>query len=146
MDTKRYFTVQEANALIPMLEERFGRILRLRSQLRTAYQELERLGETPSAETLTRLSGPPELRAARGKFRALMEALQEDIRAVEATGAEIKDLDIGLCDFLGRRRGRDVYLCWRYGERQITHWHDLNAGFAGRQPLDEGELPPRVVH
>jgi hypothetical protein len=75
-----------------------------------------------------------------------METLQEEIHAIEELGAQVKDLDIGLCDFLGRRRGRDVLLCWRFGEKRITHWHELSAGFAGRQPLDDTEGKLRYMH
>ena len=49
---------------------------------------------------------------------------------------ELKDYQTGLIDFIGRHEGRDVYLCWKLGEEQITHWHELNAGFAGRQPVE----------
>jgi hypothetical protein len=40
-------------------------------------------------------------------------------------------------DFLGQRNGREIYLCWHYGEEDIAYWHELNAGFAGRRPVDE---------
>jgi hypothetical protein len=52
---------------------------------------------------------------------------------VEKTGAQLKDLRTGLVDFLSRRQGREVFLCWRYGEPEVRYWHDLEAGFAGRQ-------------
>ena len=133
---KHLFTVAEANALIPALEVRFGKVMQLRAQLRAAYEELQRLGETPDATTLSREDGAPELRRARGRLRALMEALGEELEAVEQTGVTVKDLDIGLCDFLGVREGREVWLCWQYGEKRIRFWHDLDAGFAGRQPID----------
>jgi hypothetical protein len=48
----------------------------------------------------------------------------------------IKDINSGLVDFLAQREGRDIYLCWQYGEDHIRHWHDLDAGFAGRQLMD----------
>jgi hypothetical protein len=65
-----------------------------------------------------------------------MEALGEELEAIELTGVTVKDLDIGLCDFLGLREGREVWLCWQYGEKAIRFWHDLDAGFSGRQPID----------
>ena len=49
----------------------------------------------------------------------------------------VRDLDEGICDFRARRGGRDVYLCWRVGEERIGWWHELDAGFRGRRPLDE---------
>jgi hypothetical protein len=133
---KRLFSVDEANSLIPGLEVRFGMVIRLRAQLRSTYEELEKMGETPDAESLARSDGTPEARRARGRFRALMEALGEELEAIELTGVLVKDLDIGLCDFLGQREGREVWLCWQYGEKQVGFWHDLEAGFAGRQPID----------
>jgi hypothetical protein len=52
-------------------------------------------------------------------------------------GVHIKDIDRGLCDFPYMRNGRVVYLCWQLGEDAIAFWHDIEAGFAGREPLDE---------
>jgi hypothetical protein len=136
MDDKRHFTVDEANALIPGLEIHFAKVMQLRAQLRSAYEELEKHGETPDAETMARSDGSLEVRRARGRFRALMEALGEELESIEKTGVTVKDLEIGLCDFLGLREGREVWLCWQYGEKQVRFWHDLDAGFSGRQPLD----------
>jgi hypothetical protein len=145
-EAKRYFTIDEANALIPELELRFAKVMQLRAQLRASYEALDKLGEPPSADTLDRTSGPPELQRARGRFRGLMEALTEELRTIEETGVSVKDLDIGLCDFLGFREGRDVWLCWQYGEKRVGFWHDLDTGFAGRQPIEGGERPPRLLH
>ena len=57
-------------------------------------------------------------------------------------GCELKDYRTGLIDFIGRHKGRDIFLCWKLGEEQIGHWHEMQSGFAGRQPvsmLDEQE-------
>jgi hypothetical protein len=148
-DEKRHFSVDEANALIPSLELRFAKVMQLRAQLRIAYQELEAFGESPSMEALALPpppSEPPERARTRGRFRALMEALTEELQAIDETGVTVKDLDIGLCDFLGEREGREVWLCWQYGEKRIAFWHDLDTGFAGRQPLDESDTPRRLLH
>jgi hypothetical protein len=59
------------------------------------------------------------------------------LRQIEAWGVVVRDLDEGLCDFRARREDRDVYLCWRVGERRIGFWHEIDAGFPGRQPLDD---------
>jgi hypothetical protein len=56
---------------------------------------------------------------------------------VKEMGVHIKDIDRGLCDFPYMRNGRVVYLCWQLGEDAIAFWHDIEAGFAGREPLDE---------
>ncbi len=143
---KRYFTVAEANALVPALEAQFGKVMQLRAQLRHAYDALETAGETPTADSLRRSDGPHELLALRGRFRALLEALTEELAAVEGLGVAVKDLDLGLCDFLGERDGRDVWLCWQYGEKAVGHWHELDEGFGCRHPLVEAAPTSRFVH
>ena len=143
---KTYFTVAEANALVPALEVRFGKVMQLRAQLRTTYEALERAGEPPTAESLERSDGPDDLRKLRGRFRILLETLTEELAAVESLGVSVKDLDIGLCDFLGEREGRDVWLCWQYGEKQVNFWHEMGDGFSGRQPLTAAASPQRLLH
>src|SRR5207244_3233548 len=114
--SKRYFSVAEANLVVPLLEQIFGRVLRLRSQIHAAVEQLQELGEEFSPE-----DPPPapsehvlfEVVAARTRAHALVETLREDLRKLQELGVEVKDLDIGLCDFLARREGRDVYLCWK---------------------------------
>jgi hypothetical protein len=143
---KHYFSVAEANALVPALEARFGKVMQLRGQLRASYESLERAGEPPTPESLVKRDGSDELIKLRGRFRALLEALTEELAAVEEMGVSVKDLDIGLCDFLGERDGRDVWLCWQYGEKQVGFWHELDAGFAGRHPLADPATVHRLLH
>ena len=64
------------------------------------------------------------------RFDALIHQIQD-------TGVLIKDINIGLLDFPALRDEREVYLCWQYGEDEITFWHEIDAGFAGRQSIDE---------
>jgi hypothetical protein len=54
-------------------------------------------------------------------------------------GIELKDPEQGLIDFRSIREGREVYLCWKLGEERVSHWHEIDAGFAGRQALEEAE-------
>ena len=70
-----------------------------------------------------------ELAKAAAELSSLVEKVQE-------MGCELKDIDQGLIDFRAEREGREVYLCWKLGEPDIRWWHDLEAGFAGRQPLE----------
>jgi hypothetical protein len=58
------------------------------------------------------------------------------IHEIQATGVLIKDINLGLLDFPALKDGREVYLCWQYGEGEIAFWHEIEAGFAGRQPID----------
>jgi hypothetical protein len=144
MMNKRYFTIAEANELVPHLEQVFGRVLRLRAQLRAASQELHGLGEPMSDQSLRRSTGPAELVRARGRARAVIEALSDEFKALDELGIEVKDPATGLCDFVARHQGRDVFLCWHFGEKRVGFFHELNGGYAGRLPLE----PPaqRLVH
>ena len=135
---QRYFTVAEANQLIPHLEAAFGRILRLRAQLRLVARGLEDRNEPLGASALIALEGeldePPapsekegdaalaaaDVTRRRGHARALLETLDEEMEALDTMCVEVKDLDTGLCDFVSRREGRDVLLCWRLGEKQVA--------------------------
>ena len=76
-----------------------------------------------------------ELHQAHGEFEALKERLQGYVHELTALGVELKDYLTGLIDFPARFDGRDVYLCWRLGEPEVAHWHEVDAGFAGRQKL-----------
>ncbi len=69
------------------------------------------------------------------RFQALAAQLTQTIEALEDFGCYIKDLDVGIVDFLSTFEGRDIFLCWRFGERQIRHWHEINETFAQREEI-----------
>ena len=71
--------------------------------------------------------------------------LQEFIQELENLGVELKDISRGLVDFLGLIDGRDVYLCWLLGEEEVGHWHELDAGFAGRHSLLAGSASDGIA-
>jgi hypothetical protein len=124
-----YFTVAEANALLPLLRPPVGRLIAAWHRLNDLHAEvLAVLERHPGAD----LGGPPLSTAAAEIIRA-----QNAIVAIQAYGAELKDPATGLLDFLAMREGVEVYLCWRYGEPRVGFWHPLETGIAGRQPLDE---------
>jgi len=58
------------------------------------------------------------------------------IHQIQSAGAQIKDINIGLLDFSALKDGREVYLCWKFGEQDIAYWHEVDAGYAGRQPIE----------
>jgi hypothetical protein len=64
------------------------------------------------------------------------ERMQELVQELHELGIELKDFFMGLVDFPCWRDGREVYLCWKLGEPEVAHWHETDAGFAGRQPLE----------
>jgi hypothetical protein len=138
-DMKRYFTWAEANALVPRLAEIFGSVAQLRSQLRSTYEKLDALGFAPNGPNAAKESDNPFVDRLRGLFSGFYEALTEQLRLVEELGAQVKDIDTGLVDFFYKKDGREVLLCWRYGEHEIAFYHELETGFAGRRPLEAAD-------
>ncbi len=136
---RRYFTVDEVNVLVPRLDEIFARVLRIRSQLKGFYQRLEAKKLAPQGDDFDPVvpGAPEDVIRMRITFKGLLECLKGDLAEVEELGAEVKDLETGLCDFWARSGGREVLLCWRYGEKACTWFHAPEAGFAGRRPISE---------
>jgi hypothetical protein len=124
MDEGRRYTVEEADALLPELRERLVALRAARQvMLRGAELVKERVA-TDGGGTF----GGREYWHAQQSVRAEIERLaEEDIL--------LRDPEAGLVDFPGERDGRRVWLCWRLGEERVAHWHELDAGFAGRRPL-----------
>ena len=125
---RKLFTLAEANALLPSL---VPILTRLRDNVGTLMAEKVRLARMA-------LQGGVSLDAAHEaelRVGQMETAIAEDIWMVQALGVELKGIDDGLIDFPTLRDGRVVYLCWRLGEGAITHWHEVDDGFAGRQQL-----------
>jgi hypothetical protein len=125
----RYFTVAEANALLPLLRPHVHRLIEAWRQLNDVQAEVVALLDRHPRDDI---GGPPLSIAAAAIIRA-----QTAIVAIQAYGAELKDPATGLLDFPAMRDGSPVYLCWRYGEPRIGFWHPIETGIAGRQPLEE---------
>lgn len=136
---KRYFRLDEVNSLVIRLNDLFSQVMQLRGQLKTLYAKLDEADcaptNDPTPEDEARV--PPEMRRDRSVFYALAETLRERLEEIAATGCVIKDLEIGLVDWPALHHGREVWLCWKYGEREVYFWHDIHTGFAGRRPISE---------
>jgi hypothetical protein len=122
----RYFTLEEANALLPPIKLLMGQLLKRRARLVQARSGVEAI-----LEDLQRNFGGTAVSEATQDM-IMIEKLATRIRGY---GCVLKDLNAGLVDFLAERDGREVYLCWRYGEPEIKYYHELHTGFAGRQRL-----------
>ena len=122
----KYFTVEEANALLPQLKPLVGRLLDLRAHASHESRELAGLLSDLSSDV-----GGPEASRLAQEF-AEIEGLVGQIRAY---GCVLKSLEAGLLDFLCLRDGRDVFLCWRYGEPSIQYYHEVHTGYQGRRPI-----------
>jgi len=119
-----YFTPEEANALLVIIRPLVEEILEISTQISSRRPELIEVMEKARDNGGSRSGSQAAL---------YFERLTELVAQVNQTGAQLKDVNSGLVDFLSMRDGREVFLCWRYGEPGVRYWHDLNAGFAGRQ-------------
>jgi hypothetical protein len=136
MTEARRYTVDEVDALVPELARRFETVMGLRSQLKALYTRLEDNGHPPGQTV------PDGVAAAvirdRAVFDGMAEALRDEVSAIVATGCVIRDIEIGLVDWLGATDdGHEVWLCWRYGEHALGWFHELDTGFSGRRPIAE---------
>jgi hypothetical protein len=121
----RHYTVEEANAALGWVQDAIA-------TLRTAR---EGLSDEEAREALAE-AGPQNGGGDPG--RVVSEAflqLRDALARLQEAEVVLRDLDRGLVDFPAIRDDREVYLCWLEGEDEISYWHDLEAGFAGREPL-----------
>ncbi len=120
------FTLEEANSLLPQVEELLDEMSLVREHILSGGADLESVLKHAGGNGGSKKSGEYILLLQR--FNACLSTMQD-------FGCELKDLDQGLVDFPSLRDGRIVYLCWKRGEQDIRFWHDLESGFGGRQPL-----------
>lgn len=126
----RYFTLEEATALLPRLRAEIAALQSGTRDLAEQRAALAALKELPRLNGRASEAGERERRIA-----DLLRDLGARLDALTALGIEVKNLDDGLVDFPHRRDGRVVFLCWRVEEERIAFWHETDAGFRGRQPL-----------
>ena len=72
-----------------------------------------------------------------------LQRVKDAVHEIDAIGVQVKDLDIGLLDFPCVVKGETIFLCWKLGEKKITHWHGTNEGFSARKPIDEHIAGPK---
>ncbi len=130
---KKYFTVAEANNTLPLVRAIVQDITHLAHELRERHERLARL--KPSDRFRLSDAHEEELQQVRRELERGQERMEEYVQELTQLGVELKDYFTGLVDFPSLMNGRPVYLCWRLGEPEVAHWHELEAGFAGRQKL-----------
>jgi len=129
----RYFSPDEVEALIPGLTRLMGEVM-------DRHGDVQQLGERVREERqrLTMVGGgmpSASWRDDAARLERMLAEVQERLKAIAALGGVVKDLGQGLVDFPHLREGREVNLCWKYGEDAIRFWHGMDEGFAGRKPL-----------
>lgn len=144
----RTFTLDEVNQQVPALTALFTRIFKLRSQLRGFYSRLEAARFAPIGENFEPAipGAPVDVVRGRTLFKGLAELVRADIDEILAMGCLIKDIDTGLVDWFAKDGDDDVYLCWRFAEREVGFFHSIEAGFPGRRPVSELRPSVPAVH
>ena len=131
--TGPFFTLDEANALLPWLEDRLAGMIPDRDRLAAAQERLLELLRRRRSNGHS--SSEEDIVECKREVDRLTQQLQENLKDETDRGILVRDLGRGLVDFPCGREGREVYLCWLRGEERIDFWHETNVGFAGRQPL-----------
>jgi len=130
------FTLEEAQSLLPVLESLLKRAIE-------GKQAAEQV-ESGLAELARRIyvSGGMKVDVGniarqRAEMEEHLQRVRESLAEIDSIGVQVKDIDGGLLDFPCRLDDQVVLLCWRMGETSIEHWHTIESGFQGRQPLDD---------
>jgi hypothetical protein len=119
--TKR-FKLDEANRSLPLVRRVVSDIVKTHEQI-------------TSLQTTLEAAKHKDVAAIQTKVDRAVEQLQAYVEELHEIGCDLKDYQIGLVDFLGRHQGHDVCLCWKLGEEKVGFWHEIQTGFAGRQPV-----------
>lgn len=126
---RKYFTLQEAEALLPQIEEHLLEVLKIRDA-RRLLQTIEIQFPDPF------LAHAKEVRSHKEMHRLYFLEYQH-LDALAILGCFVKDVEKGLVDFYFKKDGKDVFLCWKFGEPHIEHWHEADVGFAARKRIDD---------
>ena len=120
---KRRFTLAQANSSLPLVRRIVSDIVRTHAEALKAQSDLKHLPSGKSQQEV------------QARLESHLEHLEDFVDELTEVGCELKDYRMGLIDFIGRHKGRDVCLCWKLGEPTVGYWHEMDAGFAGRQPI-----------
>jgi hypothetical protein len=132
---RKYFTLDQANAMLPLLRAILRDVTELAQELRDRHERLKVLHNREDGKLSP--AHREEVEEMEAEFERGRERMQDYMKELDGLGIELKDPFTGLVDFRSLMDGREVYLCWRMDEPKVAHWHELGTGFAGRQKLME---------
>ena len=126
MKRAKYFTVAEANELLHSIRPLVKQLLEKRAKASHLGQQMPYLMRDTQSDVGSRETS---------ELFLMFAEIERLTQSIELYGCIIKNLHAGIVDFLADHNGRDVFLCWKYGEPSVAHFHDLHTGFNGRQPI-----------
>lgn len=140
---QKIFTLDEANALLPILEALLKRAMDAKTRIEQIDAKFQLL-----TQKVFLMGGMlidiPRFTARKVEREQMLQQIRDSVAEISASGVQVKDLDLGLLDFPCSVGGETVLLCWKYGEpHRIEHWHGLEEGFAGRKPISDLPLSSR---
>ena len=124
---KSYFSVNDANKILPTVIKKFNYAKKMKAQVMKMEQRLTS-GITPPASL-------EEYATIKRELNSIITKFYQSIEDLESTGVFLKGLDEGLLDFPAKRFDEEIWLCWKEGETEIKFWHERDAGFMGRKPI-----------
>ena len=123
-----YFTLNEANNILPEVIEKFKIALERKNQISKLEQQLQMVLSTTNKFD--------EYVPLKQQLNSAITQYYQAVEILEQTGVMVKSIDQGLLDFPSKRFEEDVWLCWKYPEKEIKFWHDKDEGFMGRKPIE----------
>jgi hypothetical protein len=132
----RTFTLDEAQSLLPVLESLLRTAIKAKKTVDEADAEQQALQHRVFLNGGMFLDIVPLARRKAERVKA-EQRVKDALAEIDSIGVQVKDLDIGLLDFPCEVEGQTILLCWKLGEKAITHWHGVQEGFAGRKPIDQ---------
>lgn len=133
--TKKYFTLNEANQLLPYVQNELAFLQETKRNFYKTYQELQQLKKKHPQKTNDSVN-TEDVFTLECRLEFMEMETQMHMQHISAQGIQIKDLGIGLFDFPAILDGQEVLLCWCQGEAAITHYHGIDEGFTGRKDLN----------
>lgn len=133
---QRTFSFQEAHVLLPVLKSLLKQAIDGKKLIEAIDGEFQELAQRIflSGGLLVDI---PQFIARKAEREKTAQRIKDVVAEIDATGVQVKDLDMGLLDFPCVVGGKVILLCWKMGEEKITHWHGLEEGYAGRKLVDE---------
>ena len=132
----RTFTLEESQMLLPVLESLLRSAIDGKKLIEEVEAEMQELSHRIFLNGGTHVDVVAVARRKAERAKAEQRA-KDALAEIDSIGVQVKDLDIGLLDFPCEVEGKTVLLCWKMGEKSITHWHGSDEGFAGRKLIDE---------
>jgi hypothetical protein len=126
-----YFTQTQANDALPEVIKRFEHSISIKNEISKIEQEMQMLFDT---------SGFKEYVTLKQKLNSTITRFYQSVDDLEKTGVVVKSIEQGLLDFPSKRFDEEVWLCWKYGEKEIKFWHGKDEGFMGRKPIPVEDL------